>query len=183
MIRIFDIILSAFGIILSIPILFIVICISFFETRSPLFVQERVGYKMKPFKLIKLRTMKRDTPIKASHLVGKQHITAFGTFLRKWKIDELPQLINVFIGDMSLVGPRPCLFSQVDLIQERLLLNVYNYKPGITGLAQVKNIDMSTPRLLAKLDSELIQELNLILYLKLILVTLLGKGMGDAIKN
>ena len=85
----------------------------------------------------------------ASHLASATSITPFGNFLRKSKLDELPQLWNVLKGEMSLVGPRPCLFNQEELIAERDKRGVFEVRPGITGLAQVNTIDMSTPELLA----------------------------------
>lgn len=97
----------------------------------------------------------------ATHLVGASSVTRLGQFLRKTKLDELPQLINVLKGEMSLVGPRPCLFNQQDLIAERESRGVFTVLPGITGLAQVNEVDMSTPVKLAELDQQMIQTLNL----------------------
>ncbi|WP_140339459.1 sugar transferase, partial [Vibrio parahaemolyticus] len=154
----------------------------FFDTGSPIFIQERVGRKKKPFKLIKFRTMGVETRSVASHLANTASITKLGSFLRKTKIDELPQLINVLKGDMSLVGPRPNLFNQHELIIEREALGVYDVLPGITGLAQVQNIDMSTPTLLAKTDKEMIDTLTIKGYFKYIIMTVTGSGSGDAVK-
>jgi lipopolysaccharide/colanic/teichoic acid biosynthesis glycosyltransferase len=136
------------------PILLVVVIIGFFDTGSPVFVQTRVGRNKKPFQLIKSRTMSVETKSVASHLANNASITKLGSFLRKTKIDELPQLINVVKGDMSLVGPRPNLFNQEELLAERDSRGVYDVLPGITGLAQVNNIDMSTPELLAKTDKK-----------------------------
>ncbi|MCT8731799.1 sugar transferase, partial [Glaesserella parasuis] len=152
------------------------------DTGSPIFIQERVGKNKKPFKLIKFRTMNVNTASVASHLAGSSSITKLGRFLRKTKIDELPQLINVLKGEMSLVGPRPNLFNQKELIQEREKYSVYDVLPGITGLAQLSDIDMSIPELLAKTDSEMIKNLNLKYYFKYIVLTALGKGFGDRVK-
>jgi lipopolysaccharide/colanic/teichoic acid biosynthesis glycosyltransferase len=135
-------------------ILLVVVIIGFFDTGSPVFVQTRVGRNKKPFQLIKSRTMSVETKSVASHLANNASITKLGSFLRKTKIDELPQLINVVKGDMSLVGPRPNLFNQEELLAERDSRGVYDVLPGITGLAQVNNIDMSTPELLAKTDKK-----------------------------
>ena len=118
----------------------------------------------------------------ASHLVEASAITPLGAFLRRTKLDELPQLWNVLKGDMSLVGPRPCLSSQIELIRERESLRVFDARPGITGLAQVNNIDMSTPKLLAETDAHMLEELTLFAYLKYIFMTVGGKGSGDAVK-
>ncbi|WP_236637356.1 sugar transferase [Photorhabdus australis] len=181
-IRIFDIIFSLIGLIITSPILFILTIIGLFDTGSPLFRQTRVGRFQKPFTLVKLRTMKIDTAPVASHLANSSSITKFGSFLRKSKLDELPQLWNVLKGEMSLVGPRPCLFNQEELIAERELRNVFNVKPGITGLAQVNTIDMSTPKLLAEMDANMINSLTLTDYFKYIIQTVTGKGSGDRVK-
>lgn len=182
MIRILDFLFALIGLILTLPIMLVVIILGYFETGSPIFIQERVGKNKKPFKLIKFRTMSVDTKSVASHLVGTASITKLGKFLRKTKIDELPQLINVLKGEMSLVGPRPNLFNQEDLIQEREKLGVYNVLPGITGLAQISNIDMFISELLAKTDAEMINTLTLQKYFQYIIATALGKGAGDRAK-
>lgn len=181
MIRLIDFFAAGFGLLLLWPILFIVTIIGWFDTGSPIFIQTRVGKHKKPFKLIKFRTMSLDTQSVASHLASASSITKFGVFLRKTKIDELPQLINVLKGEMSLVGPRPNLFNQHELIDERDVLGVYDVLPGITGLAQINNIDMSTPKLLAEIDKEMIDTLTLSKYLKYIIKTVSGSGAGDAI--
>ncbi|MDE3989840.1 sugar transferase, partial [Glaesserella parasuis] len=164
MIRILDFLFSILGLVFTFPILVIVTILGYFDTGSPIFIQERVGKNKKPFKLIKFRTMNVNTASVASHLAGSSSITKLGRFLRKTKIDELPQLINVLKGEMSLVGPRPNLFNQKELIQEREKYSVYDVLPGITGLAQLSDIDMSIPELLAKTDSEMIKNLNLKYY-------------------
>ena len=179
MIRLLDILVSLVGLILTLPILLIVTILGYFETKSPIFIQERVGKNKKSFKLIKFRTMAVDTKSVASHLVGTTSITKLGGFLRKTKIDELPQLINVLKGEMSLVGPRPNLFNQHDVIQAREEYNVYRALPGITGLSQIQEIDMSMPELLAKTDNEMIETLTVKSYFQYIVMTALGKGAGD----
>ncbi|WP_281213301.1 sugar transferase [Shewanella insulae] len=182
MIRVLDFFAAFFGLLVLSPILLIVTIIGMFDTGSPIFVQERVGRSKKPFKLIKFRTMSVETQSVASHLASNSSITKLGKFLRKTKIDELPQLINVVKGEMSLVGPRPNLFNQEELIKERDALGVYDVLPGITGLAQIQNIDMSTPVLLAKTDKLMIDSLNVKDYLKYIMMTVTGSGSGDAVK-
>jgi lipopolysaccharide/colanic/teichoic acid biosynthesis glycosyltransferase len=136
---------------------------------------------MKPFRLMKFRSMNLNAPSVATHLASASSITPFGVFLRRSKLDELPQLWNVLVGDMSLVGPRPNLFNQEELVNERDSRGVYSVRPGITGLAQISKIDMSTPQLLAETDAKMIQELNTFRYIKYILLTVLGKGSGDRI--
>jgi lipopolysaccharide/colanic/teichoic acid biosynthesis glycosyltransferase len=119
----------------------------------------------------------------ASHLVGADAITPLGGFLRRTKLDELPQLWNVLRGDMSLVGPRPCLFGQKELIAERDAHGVFAFRPGITGLAQINRIDMSTPQLLAEMDQKMLGELSLAKYFGYIIDTILGKGSGDGVRK
>ena len=183
MIRIFDILFSFFGLLLLSPILVALMIVGFFDTGAPIFVQKRAGRYLKPFYLFKFRSMVQSTEHVATHLASLQDITPWGKFLRKSKLDELPQLFNVLIGDMSLVGPRPNLFSQVELIEFRTAQNVYTVRPGITGEAQIKNIDMSTPEFLAKTDAHMISHMNLFLYFKLIVLAVFGRGGGDPIQS
>ena len=182
MMRFFDFIFSLAGLIILAPLFVVLLIIGYFDTGSPLFRQERVGRYLKPFTLVKFRTMRPDTASVASHLVDASSITRFGNFLRRSKLDELPQLWNVLKGEMSLVGPRPGLFNQEDLIKERSARGVYEVRPGITGLAQVNEIDMSTPSLLAETDQKMIQELAVAAYFKYIFQTVLGKGSGDRVR-
>lgn len=181
MTRIFDFIFSFFGLVLCSPIFLVLIVIGYFDTGYPIFKQERVGKGKKPFRLIKFRSMHVNAPSVATHLASASSITSFGRFLRKSKLDELPQLWNVLVGNMSLVGPRPNLFNQEELINERDSRGVYTVRPGITGLAQINKIDMSKPKLLAETDAKMIQELNTLGYFKYIFFTVFGKGFGDRI--
>ncbi len=183
MIRFFDFIFASLGLIVLFPVLLILIVIGYFDTGSPFFVQERVGKNKKPFKLVKFRSMYINTKSVATHLASSSSITNFGKFLRGSKLDELPQLWNVITGDMSLVGPRPNLYNQEELILERDKLGVYQIRPGITGLAQINNIDMSTPKLLAKTDAEMIKGFSVSTYFTFIFSTIMGKGSGDKIVN
>lgn len=181
MTRILDIIFSGTGLILSAPLLGILAIIGWFDTRSPLFLQPRVGRNQQVFTLVKFRTMRVGTASVATHLASSSAITSFGHFLRRTKLDELPQLWNVLTGEMSLIGPRPCLPNQHKLISERKKLGVFNARPGITGLAQVQGIDMSTPEKLARIDAQMLQNLTIKNYFAYILQTLSGKGQGDKI--
>lgn len=181
MIRLFDFLFSFFGLLFLFPIGVILYIIGLFDTGKPIFVQERVGKDQKPFNLIKFRTMDVNTKSVASHLASQSQVTKFGAFLRKSKLDELPQLINVLFGDMSLVGARPCLYNQKELIEERQKRGVYNHLPGITGLGQVNDVDMSTPEKLAKLDAEMYQTLSVANYFKYIMATVTGSGQGDRV--
>lgn len=162
--------------------LLLLVIIGFFDTGSPLFFQERVGRNKKAFTLVKFRTMRKDTASVASHLASASSITKFGHFLRRTKLDELPQLWNVLKGEMSLVGPRPGLFNQEELTEAREKYNVFDVRPGITGLAQVNEIDMSTPELLAQTDAKMINSLSLKAYFRYIFLTVTGKGSGDRVK-
>jgi len=180
-IRVFDFVFSLLGLVIGLPVLLLLTVIGLFDTGSPIFRQVRVGRHQKPFTLIKFRTMKVDTASVATHLASSASITRFGHFLRKTKLDELPQLWNVLKGEMSLVGPRPGLFNQEELTAERARRGVYAVRPGITGLAQVSEIDMSTPALLAETDQKMIQSLTVADYFKYIFMTVAGKGAGDRI--
>lgn len=180
LIRLFDLLFALIGLVLLSPVFIFLFIIGLFDTGSPLFIQQRVGRNEKPFNLVKFRTMTVGTPSAGSHEVGTAYITKFGKFLRASKLDELPQLWNVFWGQMSLVGPRPNLPNQTELISCRRAQGVYMAKPGITGLAQVQNIDMSTPDLLSKVDAKMLMGLDLHSYFKFILLTVSGSGKGDA---
>jgi len=183
LIRVLDIFLALFGLFFGLPVLAVLLFFGFLDTGSPLFFQKRIGRNIQPFTLIKFRTMSPKTKSVASHMLDPDSITKFGVFLRRTKLDELPQLWNVLKGDMSLVGPRPCLFSQIELKEERKRLNVFSVRPGITGLSQLSGVDMSTPGLLAKTDAKMISNLSLTNYFKYIFLTILGKGSGDAVQK
>jgi lipopolysaccharide/colanic/teichoic acid biosynthesis glycosyltransferase len=181
MTRIFDLGFSCIALFFLSPILFLLFIVGYFDTGSPIFLQERVGKGKKPFRLIKFRSMYVNAPSVATHLASASSVTTFGSFLRKSKLDELPQLWNVCVGDMSIVGPRPNLFNQEELINERESRGVYSVRPGITGLSQINKIDMSNPQLLAETDAKMIQELNTLVYFKYIFLTGFGMGFGDRI--
>jgi lipopolysaccharide/colanic/teichoic acid biosynthesis glycosyltransferase len=183
MLRFFDFTFALIGLVCGFPVLLLIYVMGLFDTGSPLFLQERVGRNMKPFTLVKFRTMNVDTESVGSHLVSVASITRMGGFLRHTKLDELPQLWNVLKGEMSLVGPRPNLFNQDELIAQREALGVYAVRPGITGLAQVNNIDMSTTKLLAETDALMLRELNVRNYFKFIFLTAIGNGSGDGVKK
>ena len=165
-VRLFDVLLSFLGIVFLAPIIVAIMIVCFIDTRSPIFSQTRVGENMKPFLIFKFRTMKKNTIWTATHLVDARAITCSGQVLRKYKLDEIPQLWNVLIGDMSLVGPRPCLFSQRDLLAERKARGITMNKPGITGLGQLHGIDMRNPKRLACLDRRMMSSLSLESYFK-----------------
>ena len=181
MIRLLDVVFSLLGLVFGFPALLVIYLLGLFDTGSPVFKQERVGRNQKPFILIKFRTMTVDTASVASHLASSASITKLGGFLRKTKLDELPQLWNVLKGEMSLVGPRPGLFNQKELTMARDAKGVFDVRPGITGLAQVNDIDMSTPELLAETDGKMICEMSIKNYFKFIFQTVLGAGAGDSV--
>jgi O-antigen biosynthesis protein WbqP len=183
MTRLCDLVLSVLGLAVLAPILVVLFLVGLLDTGLPLFHQQRVGRHQKPFVLVKFRTMRPDTAPVATHLADASTVTALGRFLRRSKLDELPQLWNVLRGEMSLVGPRPCLFNQEELIAEREALGVFDARPGITGLAQVQGIDMSTPRLLAETDARMLEDMNVVAYLKYIIKTVAGAGSGDRIQS
>lgn len=165
----------------ALPIcLFAMIAIRCESGGSPLFVQRRVGLNRRVFRLLKLRTMTFRSGDLPSHEVDPMQITRVGTFLRRTKLDELPQLLNVIGGSMSLVGPRPCLPSQQVLIAERERLGLYAFAPGVTGPAQLVGIDMSDPVLLARTEADYFHTATPIRDLLLILRTATGGGRGDA---
>ena len=183
MLRFFDIALSLIGLILGSPIFVLIYVIGLFDTGSPIFRQERLGRHQNPFILLKFRTMAVDTASVASHLVSASAVTRFGSFLRRAKLDELPQLWNVLKGEMSLVGPRPGLANQIELIMARQAHDIFDVRPGITGLAQVNRIDMSTPDLLAQTDAKMLSEMSTVRYFKFIIMTTFGRGSGDRVRS
>ena len=181
MTRLADFFLAFVGLLGLSPVIFLLLVLGWLDTRSPLFFQKRVGRGQRPFQLVKFRSMRPNTASVATHLVDPASVTPLGQFLRRSKLDELPQLWNVLCGDMSLVGPRPCLPSQADLVTERQNRKVFDVRPGITGLAQIQGIDMSTPQQLAEVDAEMIRKFDFGMYVRLLVLTLLGQGSGDRI--
>ncbi|WP_081623074.1 sugar transferase [Thioalkalivibrio sp. AKL8] len=182
MIRVLDVVLSVLGLVVAAPVLLVLWVLGWMESRSPLFRQERVGRHQRPFVLVKFRTMRPDTASVATHLAEASAVTPLGRFLRKTKLDELPQLWNVLKGEMSLVGPRPGLFNQEELLQERAARGVLDARPGITGLAQIRGIDMSTPRELAEVDRQMLDALTVRAYFRYLVLTVLGRGSGDRVR-
>ena len=135
-------------------ILLLALLIRMESSGNPFFGQRRLGRNEKPFTIWKLRTMRDGTPHLGTHEIGVDAHTRLGVFLRRTKLDELPQAFNILVGHMSLVGPRPCLPGQEAVIEARRRLNVFSARPGVTGLAQIRGIDMSRPDALAAADRE-----------------------------
>jgi O-antigen biosynthesis protein WbqP len=165
-------------------IVIVVFCAVLIRLSSPgpaILRQERVGKGAASFICLKLRTMQLGTANIASHLNSTAVITPLGRVLRRLKLDEVPQFWNILKGDMSFVGPRPCLPSQCELIEARRMLGVYALRPGITGVSQVAGVDMSEPVQLAELDATYLENQNLIFDVKLIVATGLGAGRGDRV--
>lgn len=181
MIRILDFLAALVGLVILSPLILVFTLLGWINLGSPFFIQDRIGRNKRIFKLVKMRSMKKGTPSVGTHMVDTQSMGAYGSMIRRYKIDEVPQLFNVLLGQMSLVGPRPNLPNQAEVIAERDRMNVYQVKPGITGLSQIREIDMSMPVQLAETDAEMIQGLNVWTYIKIILATVSGKGFGDRV--
>ncbi|MCQ8784044.1 sugar transferase [Mangrovibrevibacter kandeliae] len=178
--RLFDMAASAAGLLVfALPILALVLMIRRDTPGPGLFAQVRIGRHGRPFTCYKLRTMRADTASLPSHETPRAAVTTLGNRLRRTKLDELPQLWNVLRGDMSLVGPRPCLPQQTVLVEARRARGVLAVRPGITGLAQVRGIDMSDPLRLAAVDADYVRRRSMRLDLVLLLRTVIGGGRGD----
>lgn len=161
--RIIDLLLSLLGLIVLLPVYLIVSIAIFIDNPGPVFfTQKRVGKKMKPFKLHKFRSMKVNTPNLPTHLLEnpEQYITRVGKFIRKYSIDELPQVFDIFVGKMSIIGPRPALFSQEDLLAERDKYGANDVTPGLTGWAQINGRDELPIDVKARFDGEYVEKLN-----------------------
>ncbi len=162
--RILDIILSGIGIVVLLPVwILLVIAILIDDPGSIFFRQKRIAIHKKYFNILKFRSMKMCTPKDMpTHMLKnpEQYITKVGAFLRKTSLDELPQLFNIFAGDMSIIGPRPALWNQDDLIAERDKYGANDVKPGLTGWAQINGRDELEIPVKAKLDGEYVQNMS-----------------------
>lgn len=175
---------SAVALLFLFPLLLPVLLAVRLESSGPgFFRQVRVGRHRRPFICYKVRTMALGTPEAGTHEVAASAVTRVGRFLRTTKLDELPQLWNVARGEMAFIGPRPCLPSQVELVAARDRLGVFEVLPGITGLGQVRGIDMSDPDRLARCDAEYVGARNLRLDLSILWATFRGAGGGDRVKS
>ncbi len=184
--RSFDFILSSILIILLIiPFVCISLLIIISTKESPIYLSKRIGQNKKIFIMPKFRTMRKETPQLATHLLknSNEYLSKIGTLLRKTSIDELPQIWSIFIGDMSFVGPRPALFNQYDLIKKRDNYNINDYKPGISGYAQINGRDGITIDEKVKLDSFYVSNQSFFLDAKILFLTLLKVFKSENISH
>ena len=182
--RVFDLVASGVGLIVLAPVIAVLMIAIRLDSPGPaLFRQTRIGRQERPFTCLKLRTMPRGTPDAPSHEMKAIAMTPLGRFLRRSKLDELPQLWNIVTGEMSLVGPRPCLPSQTELIAERRARGLYALRPGITGPAQLAGIDMSDPVRLADADHAYLRRMSVGSDLRMIVKTAIGGGSGDRLRD
>jgi O-antigen biosynthesis protein WbqP len=183
--RLIDIILSFAGLIIILPVFLILIIIIKIDSRGPvLFRQKRIGINKSYFNMLKFRTMKVDTPKDTpTHLLENpgQYITAAGRFLRKTSLDELPQIFNILSGRMSIVGPRPALWNQHDLLEERDKYGANSVRPGLTGWAQVNGRDELPIPVKAKLDGEYVQRMSFNFDSKCFFLTFLRVFRGEGV--
>jgi O-antigen biosynthesis protein WbqP len=182
--RAFDIFVSSSSLLVfALPVLLLAIFIRLTTHGNGFFAQQRVGLHGEPFTCYKLRTMYLHTPSVGTHEVQQSSVTPVGHWLRRLKLDELPQLWNVLRGDMSLVGPRPCLPVQVELIEKRRQRGVFDVRPGITGLAQVAGVDMSDPERLSSIDAEYVRKQSFMGDLVLLGKTFSSRARGDHVRT
>jgi len=183
--RLIDIILSLIGLIVLSPIFLILIIAIKIDSRGPvLFKQKRVGINKTYFNILKFRTMRIDTPKDTpTHLLGnpEQYITKMGKFLRKTSLDELPQIWNIFLGQMSIIGPRPALWNQYDLIAERDKYGANDVPPGLTGWAQINGRDELPIEIKAKLDGEYVEKISLLMDVKCFFGTIVSVVKSDGV--
>ena len=183
--RLIDIILSLFGLIVLSPIFLILIIAIKLESKGPvLFKQKRIGINKTHFNILKFRTMRIDTPKDTpTHLLEnpEQYITKMGKFLRKTSLDELPQIWNIFIGQMSIIGPRPALWNQYDLIAERDKYGANDVPHGLTGWAQINGRDELPIEVKAKLDGEYVENISLWMDVKCFLGTFVSVVKRDGV--
>lgn len=183
--RLTDIVLSSLGLIILSPIFLILIIAIKLDSRGPvLFKQKRVGINKTHFNILKFRTMRIDTPRDTpTHLLGnpEQYITKMGKFLRKTSLDELPQIWNIFVGQMSIIGPRPALWNQYDLIAERDKHGANDVLPGLTGWAQINGRDELPIEVKAKLDGEYVEKISFWMDVKCFCGTIVSVVKSDGV--
>ena len=184
--RLFDFVMSLIGIIVLSPIILIVALAVKLTSPGPmLFKQRRIGKNNDEFQIYKFRTMRIDTPNVPTHLIENQEqwITPVGKFLRKTSLDELPQLFNILKGEMSIVGPRPALYNQIDLKEMRTEAGVHKLVPGLTGCAQINGRDEIPLSLKVKLDKEYLEKKNFLFDIKIIFMTVLSVIKSEGVQE
>ena len=184
--RLFDFVLSLIGIIVLSPIILIVALAVKLTSPGPmLFKQRRIGKNNDEFQIYKFRTMRIDTPNVPTHLLEnpEQWITPVGKFLRKTSLDELPQLFNILKGEMSIVGPRPALYNQIDLKEMRTEAGIHKLVPGLTGWAQINGRDEIPLSLKVKLDKEYLEKKNFFFDIKIIFMTVLSVLKSEGVQE
>ena len=184
--RLFDFVMSLIGIIVLSPIILIVALAVKLTSPGPmLFKQRRIGKNNDEFQIYKFRTMRIDTPNVPTHLLEnpEQWITPVGKFLRKTSLDELPQLFNILKGEMSIVGPRPALYNQIDLKEMRTEAGVHKLVPGLTGWAQINGRDEIPLSLKVKLDKEYLEKKNFFFDIKIIFMTVLSVLKSEGVQE
>lgn len=183
--RLIDIILSLFALIVLAPLFLILGLAIKLDSRGPvLFKQKRIGINKNHFNILKFRTMKIDTPKDVpTHLLENpnQYITKVGKFLRKTSLDELPQIWNIFVGQMSMVGPRPALWNQYDLVEERDKFGANDVSPGLTGWAQIKGRDKLPVKVKAKIDGEYVEKICFWMDVRCLIGTVVCVIKGDGV--
>lgn len=184
--RIFDFLMSLIAIIILSPVILIVALAVKFTSPGPiLFKQRRIGKDNVEFEIYKFRTMRIDTPNVPTHLLEnpEQWITPVGKFLRKTSLDELPQLFNILKGEMSIVGPRPALYNQIDLRDMRTAVGVHKLIPGLTGWAQINGRDEIPLSLKVRLDKEYLDRKSFLFDIKIIFMTVLSVLKSDGVQE
>lgn len=184
--RIFDIIVSVLAIIILSPIFIAIPIMIKLESQGPVFFkQRRIGKDAEEFLILKYRSMRIDTPNVATDKLThpEQYVTKVGKFLRKTSLDEIPQLFNIIKGDMSIVGPRPALFNQYNLIEEREKVKVNSIKPGLTGYAQVKGRDLISDEEKVAYDLFYLNKISFIYDVKLIMKTFISVVKSEGVKG
>ncbi|XLP21640.1 sugar transferase [Bacillus toyonensis] len=185
--QIIDVIVAIIGLIVSSPVfLLLIICIKLDSKGPVLFKQRRIGKGKKEFYILKFRTMRIDTPKDMpTHLLEDpdMYITKVGKFLRKTSLDELPQIINIIKGEMSIIGPRPALWNQYDLIKERDKYGANDVTPGLTGWAQINGRDELPIDVKAKLDGEYVDKLSSLFDLKVFFMTIKSVLKSEGVKE
>jgi len=180
--RLLDIVFAACGLLVLSPLLLtLALVVKLSSPGGAVFAQARVGRGKREFQCYKLRTMWSGTRTAGTHEVSEAAVTPIGRLLRATKLDEIPQLWNVLKGEMSIVGPRPCLPVQRQLVEQREIRGVFDVRPGITGLAQVEGLDMSRPEELSIRDAYYVEHFSLVLDVKILVATLMGRGGGDRV--